>query len=109
MELQAPLLGVEKHAHQTARLIAENSARQRINLPVNAVESVHELPLKTAPSVAEQFAERRQAPLQMRQKREPLFQRAGDEVNVPHVAVELAHELFEPLDRRTVGITEIVG
>ncbi len=44
----------------------------------------------------------------MRQQRKPLFQRAGDEVNVPHVAVEVAHEPFEPLDRRTVGITEIV-
>src|SRR5438128_9227311 len=108
MKPQAPLLGVEKHAHQSPRLIAENPPRQWINLPVNALESVHELPLKTTPAVAEQFAKGRQPPLRMRQERKPLFERAGDEVNVPHVAVEVAHEPFEPLDRRTVGITKIV-
>src|SRR5437016_10955495 len=44
----------------------------------------------------------------MRRECEPLFERAGDEVDVPHVAVQVAHERFEALDRRTVGITEVV-
>src|SRR5437667_8615931 len=105
MEPQATLLRLKKHTHQSTRLIAENPARQRINLSVHALESVHELALKTAPAVAEQFTKRRQPPLQVRQQRQPLFHRAGDEMNVPHVAVEVAHEPFEPLDRRTVGIT----
>ena len=99
VQFQAPLLGIKEDPHQAAGHVPEDATGDRINLAADALEPVHEMLLSLAAAMAEPLAERGQPPLAMRQQSQSLFQRAGDEINVPHLAVQVAHERFEPLDR----------
>ena len=108
VQLQAALLGVKEDPHHAARLVPKNAVGSRMNLAAQELEPVHELLLETAPAVAEQLAEGGEPPFRLRQQGQPLLQRTGNDVNVAHMAVQVAHERLQAFDRRTVSIAKVV-
>ncbi len=104
MQLQPPLLRVQKNAHEPARRIAENAAGRGVDFAVDEFEAVHGFRF-AAFRAATRAAK---ACLERRDERHALFQRARDEENVPHVRVKVAHEFLDALARRTVAVAERV-
>ena len=107
MQLQPPLLGVEKNAHQPAGLLPEDARRGGVNLALHKLEAIHDLLLLGEP-IAEKTAEIRQ-PLRRGQQGQPPLHGAGDQIDVAGVLVEFPHELLQALARGAVGVAEVVG
>ena len=104
MQLQPVLLRVEEHAHQTARLVAENAAGRSADFAVPEQKTIHRL--HRAAPFGQPGAQRGQPVLRRREQGHALFQRARDEKNVPHVRVEVAHEFFDAHARRPLAVAE---
>jgi len=103
MQGHPPLLCVKENAHEPARRVAKNPVGDGMNLALDEFETVHHLRRQVAfgqPGAQGQPARRR------RGQRHALFQRARDEVNVPHVRIKVAHEFLNAQTRRTFGVTQ---
>ena len=108
MQMQMPLLRVQKNAHEPARRIAENPVAGGANFVAHKQKTVHRLGHFARRRAGQQPAQSGEpAGLLRRQQGHALLQRAGDEINVPHVDVQVAHEFFDALAGRAVGVAEI--
>ena len=108
VQAQAALLRVEKGAHEPARLLAEHPVVQLPQLAIQDSEAVVCLAGGFPARQAQHLAQRLQAP-GVFADRHPLLQRAGDQVDVPHVDIQIAHELLQAHARGTIGIAQRAG
>src|ERR1041384_7481045 len=106
MELEPALLGGEKNAHQPARLIAENTLGNRINFAIEKFESVDEFLAGILAALPDNLPEGGEK-LWLRHQRQPLLDRARDQIDVARVGVKIAHEIFQALARRSIGKTQV--
>ena len=114
VQAQPALLGVEEHAHQAARLVAEDAVGGGVDFTVDELEAVHGLVggLAAPPgSKAESLPGQRQADeaAGRRQQRQPLLEGARDQVDIARVAVDVAHEAFDALAGGAFAVAEVVG
>ena len=111
MQLQSTLLRVQKNAHQTARLVLENTEGGGADLPVDELETIDGLRRRFLERGGNETPEPAEVGKQLcfRQQSQPLLQRARNEKNIAHVIVQIAHELLDPLAGRAVGITKVGG
>ena len=83
VQAQPALLRVEEHAHQAARLVAEDAVGRGVDFTVDELEAVHGLGggLASAGEQAREPAGERELgqPARLRQERQALFQGAGDQ------------------------------
>ena len=108
MQLQVALLCVEKNPHQALGPIAEYMLVERMDFAIENFEAIDDLLAHALRLCLQHAAKRRKKTLAWEQ-RESSFDRAGDQVNVARVSVEIAHELFDPFAGGSVAIAKVVG
>ena len=88
VQAQAALLGVEKNAHQPARLVAEDAVGGGVDFAVDEFEAVHRFAAGLRPPAAarERRSEKPEPPARAGQQRQALLEGAGDEEDVARVA-----------------------
>ena len=113
MQAQPALLGVEEHAHQAARLIAEDAVGDGVDVAVGELEAVHGLAggLASAGEQAREPAGQRELrqPARLGQQRQALLQGAGDQIDIARVGVHVAHEALDALAGRALAVAEVVA
>ena len=113
VQAQPALLRVEEHAHEAARLVAEDVVGGGVDFTVGELEAVHGLAggLASAGEQAGEAAGQRKGrqPARLRQERQALLQGAGDQEDVAGVGVHVAHEALDALAGRAFAVAEVVG
>ena len=110
MQPEIALLGVQEHAHEAARLVPEDAGAGGVDFAVDELEPVNRLG-GSLPARRQQRAQREpgQPPFRRGQQGHALLEGAGDEEDIAHVEIHIAHELLDPAAGGAFPVAQVIG